>query len=68
MGPEAFEQEARTALAMKLYELGRVTSGQAAALAGISRVEFLLSCRQYGSYSVEWDAEEIEEEFRAQTP
>jgi hypothetical protein len=32
MGPEAFEQEARTALAMKLYEPGRVTSGQAAAL------------------------------------
>ena len=47
------------ALAVKLYEMGRLTSGQAASLAGISRVAFLLS----GSASVEWDQEELEAEF-----
>ncbi len=68
LSPESFEEEARTALAMKLYELGRLTSGQAASLAGVSRVAFLMSCRSYGSYSVDWDAEELEAEFRRTEP
>lgn len=39
--PEAFVEEARAALAMTLFERGRISSGQAAALMGVSRVEFL---------------------------
>ncbi len=61
--PEVFEQEARFALAVKLYEMGRLTSGQAARLAGVSRVRFLLDCNRYGAASVEWDQEEIDAEF-----
>ena len=61
--PEAFEAEARMAMAMKLYELGRLTSGQAAEMAGVSRVDFLLTCRQYGVASVSWDDEEMRREF-----
>lgn len=68
LSPESFEEEARTALAMKLYEMGRLTSGQAASLAGISRVAFLLSCQRYGSFSVQWDAEELEAEFHRTEP
>jgi len=64
LSPESFEEEARPALAVKLFELGRLTSGQAAALAGISRVAFLLNCRHYGSSSVQWDSEELEAEFQ----
>ena len=60
---EMFEQEARLALAVKLYKLGRLTSCQAARLAGVSRVTFLLDCRRYGAASVEWDQREIEAEF-----
>jgi len=60
---ETFEQEARFALAVKLYEIGRLTSGQAARLAGVSRVTFLLGCRRYGAASVEWDQTEIDAEF-----
>ncbi len=63
LSPEMFEQEARFALAAKLYEMGRLTSGQAARLAGVPRVTFLLDCRRYGVASVEWDQAEINAEF-----
>ncbi len=42
------DKELRMASALKLFELGRISSGLAARLAGISRVEFLLTCGQYG--------------------
>jgi predicted HTH domain antitoxin len=63
ISPDLFEHEAKIALAVKLYELGRLTSGQAAKLAGVARVTFLLACRQFGAASVEWDQSEINEEF-----
>lgn len=60
---DAFEEEARRAMAVKLYELGRLGSGQAARLAGIGRVEFLLTCVRMGVPSVSWDEAEIASEF-----
>lgn len=42
------DQEIKMASAMKLFEMGRISSGLAAKLAGVSRVEFLLLCKQYG--------------------
>ena len=62
--PEDFEAEAKRAMAVKLFELGRLSSGQAAQLVGISRVEFLLTCKQMGVASVEWDDKEIETELQ----
>ena len=38
LSPESFEERARVAMAVKLFETGHLTSGQAAKLAGISRV------------------------------
>lgn len=62
-GRDAFEQEAKMAMAVKLFEMGRLTSGQAAKLAGVSRVQFLLDCARFGVPSVSWDQDEIEAEF-----
>jgi predicted HTH domain antitoxin len=43
-----FDAEARLLLAGKLYELGRLSSGQAAKLCGKGRVDFLLSLPRVG--------------------
>ena len=59
----SFEHDARMAMAVKLFELGRLSSGQAAQLAGIPRVDFLLGCHAYGADAVAWDEDEIAREF-----
>jgi len=64
LSSENFEKEARMALAIKLFELGRLSSGQAAALAGVPRVTFLLNCHRFGTPAVTWDQEEIEAELK----
>jgi predicted HTH domain antitoxin len=43
-----FNTEARFLLAAKLYEMGRLSSGQAATLCGMGRVEFLCSLPRAG--------------------
>jgi predicted HTH domain antitoxin len=63
LSTDDFEKEAKLALAVKLFELGRLTSGQAAQLAEVSRFAFLLNCSRYGAPSVQWDDEELKAEF-----
>ena len=63
LSPEKFEQEAKLGLAVKLFEMGRLSSGQAARLAGVSRPFFLLECRRFGASTVDWDPTETEAEF-----
>jgi len=58
-----FEKDARMAMAIKMFELGRLSSGQAAQLACVGRVAFLLRCHEYGANAVEWDEDEIAREF-----
>jgi len=53
---------------MKLFEMERFTSGQAAQFAGVSRKEFLLSCHRWGVDSVKWDGAELEAEFGTALP
>jgi predicted HTH domain antitoxin len=48
LSEEEFGAKARFLLAAKLYELGRLSSGQAAKLCGKSRVDFLLSLARAG--------------------
>ena len=44
---EELEQHLRLMAALKMFELGKISSGKAAELAGISRVEFLETCGRY---------------------
>lgn len=61
--PEEFEQEVRFLVAAKLYELGRITSGRAATLAGLERVQFLDLLGQYRIPVWNYDQEELEHEI-----
>jgi predicted HTH domain antitoxin len=65
---EHFAEETRMAAAMKLFERGRLSSGQAAQLAEVPRAEFLLACRQWGVDSVSWDDDDLEAEFNGSLP
>ena len=59
---EQFEQDARFFLAVKLYELGKISSGKAAKLAGLGRVHFLLKLGQYKVSPFQVSMDEILEE------
>ncbi|MBK6324474.1 MAG: UPF0175 family protein [Chloroflexi bacterium] len=55
-----FAREMRLLAAIKLYELGRLSSGRAAELAGKSRVEFLLMLGDYKVFPLLSELEELE--------
>lgn len=54
----------RMAAAVKLYELGRVSSGAAARLAGVPRVVFLYKLADYGVNTFCLTEEQIQRETR----
>ncbi|HEX9942635.1 MAG TPA: UPF0175 family protein [Thermoanaerobaculia bacterium] len=60
---EEFVRDAKFYLALKLFELGRLSSGRAAEVCGISRVEFLLLAGRSGVPVADLDAEELDREF-----
>jgi len=55
-----FARELRVLAAVKLYELGRLSSGRAAELAGMPRVEFLLELRRYDVFPFEAELSDLE--------
>ena len=48
--------------AVKLFELGKLSSGRAAQLAGLTRVEFLLVLREYQVSPFQMTAEELRQD------
>jgi predicted HTH domain antitoxin len=56
----AFAREISMLAAVKLFELGRLSSGRAAELAGVPRVEFLLSLARYKVFPLESELGDLE--------
>ncbi len=60
---DEFENEARMAMAAKLFELRKISSGHAAQIAGVTRVQFLLRLHSFGVSAINIDADELERDF-----
>jgi predicted HTH domain antitoxin len=58
-----FEAEAKLLLAVKLYEMGRVTTGMAARLAGMDRVSFMFELDRFGLSPIGIDTDELEQDM-----
>jgi predicted HTH domain antitoxin len=60
MDEASFARELCILAAVKLYELGRLSSGIAAELAGMSRVEFLLALERYKVFPLTAELADLE--------
>lgn len=58
-----FAQELRILAAVKLYEMGRLSSGRAAELADMTRVEFLLALRRYKVFPLQAELHDLERQY-----
>jgi predicted HTH domain antitoxin len=57
--PDAMAEELRFAAAVKLYEIGRLSSGSAANLAGVPKPVFLSRLAEYGVATFQLNEEEL---------
>jgi predicted HTH domain antitoxin len=64
MTKEEMERHIRLMAALKMFELGKISSGKAAELAGMSRVEFLETCGRYRVSVFNYPDEEATEEIK----
>jgi len=62
--PETAGATLRMAAAAKLYEMGRLSTGAAARLAGVPRSVFLMRLGDYGVNTFDLDEEELDDETR----
>jgi predicted HTH domain antitoxin len=58
-----FAREIRVLAAIKLYELGRLSSGRAAELAGMSRIEFLFTLEKYKVFPLQSELSDLEDNY-----
>ena len=60
---QEFGDQIRLMAALKMFELGKLSSGKAAQLAGISRVAFFEMCGRYQVSIFNYSGEEIKAEL-----
>jgi hypothetical protein len=60
----ALASETQFLLALKFFELGRLTSGQAAEMCGTNRVDFLVAAAKAGVPAADLDGEELTKEIQ----
>jgi predicted HTH domain antitoxin len=61
--PDEFEAEARILLAVKLYEMGKLSTGLAARLAGVPRTIFVFLPSRYSLSPFGEEADELEDDL-----
>lgn len=61
--PASLASEAKFMLALKLFEVGRLSSGKAGKLCGMGRVEFLFAAGRAGVSVAVLDDDELSAEF-----
>lgn len=59
---ESFARDLKVLGAVKLFELGKLSSGRAAQLAGMERVAFLMALRQYQVSPFQMTTEELRQD------
>ena len=57
--PEEFAREMRVAAAVKWYELGELSQGKAAEVAGLTRSEFITALARFKVSPLQYGAEEL---------
>lgn len=65
MSTSDFAREAQMLLAVKLFEMGKLTSGKAAEMVGMPRVAFLYALSLYDVPAINLQGEEVENEILA---
>lgn len=61
--PGEMSRDVKLYAALMLFQLGKLSSGMAAQMAGMPRVEFLYLCGEYGISVFQYTPEEVEAEL-----